>query len=421
MEDVADVLLGAGLVGRRPAAVDPAAFEQERQLAVAQLFAHRRPRLCRGQDLLGAEAVIGLLVVGHHLAGRGAVTDPLPARVLELTTVRPQQWDEGMVGRAAGAGRAGVQRVRKHVRFLGVLHRVRGIEDALDVRGLPVRRQTGLLEVVLAVVQPAHVEAVGDRPDAALVRHAALDGVGVLAPVGPLADVLVERLDVARLGELPGGAAADVEHIRSRAAIQRQQQLRVVVVVADLLEVDLDVDAGELRLDRGRGLLDVLRLQPGLVRVGHVDRAADRAAARGRTATASGCRAATAPSAGACGWTRAPNGRWAARRRNGGDCAEVQEPPTRDDLPDDLVPLHPPRRTAGGVPAGDVELRSEGHPRTSSIELRASTLIGPRSRNAARLRPFWPDPGAASEDAAYAVAKARLSSRAWPPRSAQIQ
>ena len=58
MEEIADVRFGRGLVGAVPAAVDPAALEQERQIAVAELLAHRRPRLGRGQDL-GRDELVG--------------------------------------------------------------------------------------------------------------------------------------------------------------------------------------------------------------------------------------------------------------------------------------------------------------------------------------------------------------------------
>jgi hypothetical protein len=56
-----------------------------------------------------------------------------------------------------------------------------------------------------------------------------------------LADVAVERLDVAGVRQLADRAAADVEDVGTGPAVKRKEQLRIVVVVADLLEVDLDV------------------------------------------------------------------------------------------------------------------------------------------------------------------------------------
>ena len=282
MEHVADVLLRRRLVLGNPAAVDPTALEQQRELAVAQLLAHRCPRLGRGQDLLGAQAGVGLLVIGHDLARGRAVADPLARRVLELAAVGPQERYEGVVRRAVGSGRAGVQRIRDDVRLLGVLDRGRRVEDALHIGGLPVRWQPRLLQVVVAVVQPAHVEAVGDRPDLALVGHAALDRVRVLAPIGPLSNVAIERLDVARVRELADRAAAEMKDVGDVVAIEAQQELGVVDVVADLLEFDLDVDA--VRLRRGRGLLDVLGLEARLVRVGHGHGAGGRCPAGSRSA-----------------------------------------------------------------------------------------------------------------------------------------
>ena len=52
LQDLVNVLLRLGLVRGLPAAVDPAAFEQKRELAVAFLLAHRRPWLGRREDLL---------------------------------------------------------------------------------------------------------------------------------------------------------------------------------------------------------------------------------------------------------------------------------------------------------------------------------------------------------------------------------
>ena len=77
----------------------------------------------------------------------------------------------------AHAGLGGDLAQSDGIRQLFAEYPVGGIEDALDVGRLPVGREAGLLEVVLAVVEPAHVEAVRDRPRLAVVRDAALHGI----------------------------------------------------------------------------------------------------------------------------------------------------------------------------------------------------------------------------------------------------
>ena len=195
-----------------------------------------------------------------------------------------------MLRRAAGPGRARVEGVREDVREVRLLHRVRGIEDALDVRRLPVCGEAGLLEVVLAVVQPTGVETVRDGPDLPLVAHPALHAVGILAPVGPLLRVVVERLDVPGIRELADEVPADVDDVRHIVAVETEEELGVEIIAADLLEVDLHVDPGVLGLQRGSGLLDVFRLEACLVGVGHRDRSGRLA--RGRRGPAPGGRRA---------------------------------------------------------------------------------------------------------------------------------
>src|SRR6202022_2392279 len=115
-------------------------------------------------------------------------------------------------------------------------------------------------------------------PDLAVVRHAAANGVRILRPVRPASDVRIERLDVPGICQLADTGAADMEDVRHVAAGQAEKEFRVEAVVVDLLEVDLDVDPGELLLNCRGGLLDVLRLETRLIGVGDVDRAGDRAA-----------------------------------------------------------------------------------------------------------------------------------------------
>jgi hypothetical protein len=69
-----------------------------------------------------------------------------------------------------------------------------------------------------------------------------------------------------------------VEDVRDLAAGQAKKELRVEAVRVDLLEVDLDVDPGDLLLNCRGSLLDVLRLETRLVGIADVDRPGDRAA-----------------------------------------------------------------------------------------------------------------------------------------------
>ena len=199
MEEVADVLLGRGLVRRRPAAVDPAAFEQERQAAVAELLAHRRPGLRRRQDLLRAEAVVRLLVVGHDLRVAGLSPIHLPLASWRSPPYAHRSGTKAWSAVPLEPAGPAYSAYGRTFALLGVLHRGRGIEDALDVGRLPVGRQAGLLEIVLAVVEPAHVEAVRDRPDACPCRsRRCWTASGYWFQSAHWRDVVVERLDVAR-------------------------------------------------------------------------------------------------------------------------------------------------------------------------------------------------------------------------------
>ncbi len=330
-----------------------------------------------------------------------------------------------MVGRSARTRRTRVERVRQDVGLLGVLDRGGRIQDPLDVGRLPVRRKTCLLEVVLAVIEPAHVEAVRDRPDAALVGHAAPDGVRILAPVGPLADVVVERLDVARVGKLADRAAADMEHVGARAAVERQEQLRVVVVIPDLLEVDLHIDARVLRLEGGGGLLDVLRLEPRFVGIRDVDRARDGGRAWSR-ATAPAGRASAGGATGAPR-DRGPDRGRRARGRDRAESRQLEKPPSRKDLPDDVV--HGNLLHVAGVDPHEVDLdrrpasgsadrpdRRSGRQRVI-LEPPASSSRAPSRRSSRPGTPCAPGPSAGDPEQ-RASGPRRRSPRRAPRRAA---
>src|SRR5437763_6097174 len=101
-------LLGLGLVRALPTAIDPAALEQERELAVAFLLAHGRPGLGRRKDLLRREAAaVRALVIVERLADRGALSDPLSAGLDDdVSAVRRHQRHERVVRRAGGGADA---------------------------------------------------------------------------------------------------------------------------------------------------------------------------------------------------------------------------------------------------------------------------------------------------------------------------
>src|SRR5205823_8094545 len=134
----------------------------------------------------------------------------------------------------------------------------------------------------------ARVEAVGDRPDLPLVGHARLHRVGVILPVGPALEVVVERGDVAGIRQLADAVAADVDDVGGVARVERQQELGVVVAAGDLLQVDLHRRARVGGLDGGAGLVDVGRLLAELVGVGDGDRAGQLGPAARRAGRARG-------------------------------------------------------------------------------------------------------------------------------------
>src|SRR5207245_7894791 len=95
VQKVSDVLLRAGQILRGPTAVDPATFEEQGEAAVAELRAHRGPRLGRREDLLRRKPLaVDLLVVGEGLPDRWAVADPLAVVRDDVATVRPHERHE---------------------------------------------------------------------------------------------------------------------------------------------------------------------------------------------------------------------------------------------------------------------------------------------------------------------------------------
>src|SRR5436853_606578 len=119
MQQIADIFLRAGLVFRRPAAIDPAALEEEREASVAELRAHGGPGFGRREDLLRREALaVHPLVIGEGLADRRAVADPLAIACDHIAPVRPYERHEGVVASAVRSRGAGVERVRNDARDL---------------------------------------------------------------------------------------------------------------------------------------------------------------------------------------------------------------------------------------------------------------------------------------------------------------
>ena len=146
------------------------------------------------------------------------------------------------------------------VRLLG-LDRARGGEDVVPALRLPVRRQPGLREEVLVVVERPGVGAHRDAVELAVRALArALRRLGELAPVGPLAGVVVERREVAGVDVGVDQERVLVEDVgRRRRRPVHQVELGVVVVLVGLDRVELDRHA------RVRGL--VLGLDLGHVGV----------------------------------------------------------------------------------------------------------------------------------------------------------
>ena len=192
-----------------------------------------------------------------------------------------------------------------------------------------------------------------------------------------------------------------MDHVGNVAAVEAQQELRVEVVVADLLEVDLDVDARVLLLEGGSRLLDVFRLEARLVRICHVDRPGDGAAAGPTGGPArTGGRRATADGRGAAGDHDT--------RRDG----DLQEAPTRHHLTNDLVHmnlLHVLRasgRSSLGWAIGQtvtaVPVARAGAVHTAIVQTSWSQSIGASvaaraTRKATAVSPFWRGAGRASE------------------------